>query len=101
MWPSVVPNRLGGGKVQDAEKEHVEVDVSLACCLQLIADLVKLDGYDWRASMLGLPLSLPFEAETLAEMDERLEVICCRLIESVKGRGFLSGFRIWNSHLSE
>lgn len=55
---------------------------------------------DPRLSCLGLPLSLPYEVETLAEMDERLELIACRLVECVKAREWGTGFRMWDSALS-
>lgn len=55
---------------------------------------------DYRLSCLGLPLALPYEVETLAEMDERLEVIACKLVECVKAREWGLGFRMWDSALS-
>ena len=55
---------------------------------------------DPRLSCLGLPLSLPYEVETLAEMDDRLELIACRLVECVKAREWDAGFRMWDSALS-
>lgn len=55
---------------------------------------------DYRLSSLGLPLSLPYEVETLAEMDEKLELIACRLLECVKARDFAGAFARWDSHLS-
>ena len=55
---------------------------------------------DPRLSCLGLPLSLPYEVETLAEMDERLDVIACKLVECVKAREWGLGFRMWDSALS-
>jgi hypothetical protein len=55
---------------------------------------------DHRLSCLGLPLALPYEVETLAEMDERLEQICCKLAECVKAREYGHGFRLWNSSLN-
>lgn len=58
------------------------------------------DPEDYRLSCLGLPLSLPYEVETLGEMDERLEVIACRLVECVKAREWGLGFRMWDSALS-
>ena len=55
---------------------------------------------DTRLSCLGLPLSLPYNIETLAEMDERLEQIACKLVECVKAREWGLGFRLWDSQLS-
>jgi len=55
---------------------------------------------DPRLSCLGLPLSLPYEVETLGEMDERLEVIAAKLVECVKSREWGLGFRMWDSALS-
>ena len=79
MWPSAVPNRLGG----QGEAETIDGEASV----------------DLRASCLGLPLSLPYEVETLAEMDDRLELICCRLVECVKAREWGMGFRNWDAAL--
>ncbi|WVQ73567.1 hypothetical protein IAR50_003145 [Cryptococcus sp. DSM 104548] len=69
-WPSRVPNRLGE-----------ELD-------------------DVRLSAVGLQLSLPYEVETIAEMDDKLDYICCKLVECVKAREFGQGFRVWDSALS-
>jgi len=55
---------------------------------------------DYRSSCLGLPLSLPYEVETLEEMDDRLEYICCKLAECVKARDWQTGFKNWDSSLS-
>lgn len=55
---------------------------------------------DPRLSCLGLPLSLPYEVETLADMDDRLDLIVCRLVECIKAREWGMGFRIWDSALS-
>jgi hypothetical protein len=55
---------------------------------------------DPRLSCLGLPLSLPYEVETLAEMDDRLDLICCRLVECVKAGEWGLGFRMWDSALA-
>ena len=55
---------------------------------------------DPRLSCLGLPLTLPYEVETLAEMDDRLELIACRLVECVKAREWEGGFRIWDAALT-
>ncbi|WOO84927.1 Autophagy-related protein 22 [Vanrija pseudolonga] len=55
---------------------------------------------DDRLSCLGLPLSLPYEVESLAEMDDRLELIVTRLTECVKAREWGLGFRMWNSTLN-
>jgi len=55
---------------------------------------------DPRLSCLGLPLTLPYEVETLEEMDERLEVIAAKLVECVKAREWGLGFRMWDSALS-
>jgi proteasome activator subunit 4 len=55
---------------------------------------------DPRLSSLGLPLTLPYEVETLGEMDERLEVIAVKLVECVKAREWGLGFRMWDSALS-
>ncbi len=55
---------------------------------------------DPRLSCLGLPLSLPYQVETLAEMDDRLDLICCRLVECTKAREFGQGFRMWDSSLT-
>ncbi|EIW66071.1 hypothetical protein TREMEDRAFT_35609 [Tremella mesenterica DSM 1558] len=55
---------------------------------------------DPRLSCLGLPLSLPYEVETLAEMDDRLEVICTKIIECIKAREWGHGFRVWDAALN-
>ncbi|KAK4685505.1 hypothetical protein P7C73_g4645, partial [Tremellales sp. Uapishka_1] len=55
---------------------------------------------DPRQSCLGLPLSLPYEVETLAEMDEQLEEICCKLVECVKARERGTGWDLWDSQLT-
>lgn len=55
---------------------------------------------DERLSCLGLPLSLPYEVESLADMDARLEVIVTRLTECVKAREWSIGFRMWTSALN-
>lgn len=55
---------------------------------------------DPRLSSLGLPLSLPYEVETLEEMDERLDKIVCKLVECVKAREWATGFTRWDSYLS-
>jgi proteasome activator subunit 4 len=55
---------------------------------------------DFRSSCLGLPLSLPYEVETLEEMDDRLEYICCKLAECVKARDWNTGFKNWDSALN-
>jgi proteasome activator subunit 4 len=55
---------------------------------------------DDRLSCLGLPLSLPYEVESLADMDARLEVIVTRLTECVKAREWSIGFRMWTSALN-
>nr|XP_019009928.1 proteasome activator subunit 4 [Kwoniella pini CBS 10737]OCF48709.1 proteasome activator subunit 4 [Kwoniella pini CBS 10737] len=55
---------------------------------------------DTRLSYLGLPLCLPYEVETLAEMDDKLELICCRLVECIKAREYGTGFKAWDSALS-
>lgn len=54
---------------------------------------------DTRLSCLGLPLSLPYEVETLAEMDDRLEHIACKLVECVQAREWNLGFRMWDAAL--
>lgn len=54
---------------------------------------------DVRASCLGLPLSLPYEVETLEEMDDRLEYICCKLAECIKAREWHMGFLQWDNAL--
>lgn len=54
---------------------------------------------DVRASCLGLPLALPYEVETLEEMDDRLEYICCKLAECVKAREWNMGFALWDNAL--
>jgi proteasome activator subunit 4 len=54
---------------------------------------------DYRSSCLGLPLSLPYEVETLEEMDDKLEYICCKLAECIKAREWGTGFRNWDSAL--
>lgn len=54
---------------------------------------------DPRLSCLGLPLALPYEVETLDEMDDRLEYICCKLAECVKAREWQMGFRTWDNAL--
>ncbi|ORX39177.1 putative membrane protein [Kockovaella imperatae] len=59
-----------------------------------------LQSDDHRSSCLGLPLCLPYEVETLAEMDDRLEQIVCKLAECVKAREWGLGFRLWDSQLS-
>lgn len=58
------------------------------------------DSDEERLSCLGLPLSLPYEIETLADMDERLELIVCRLTEVVKARDWRIGFRPWATALN-
>lgn len=55
---------------------------------------------DERLSCLGLPLSLPYEVESLSDMDARLEVIVTRLTECVKAREWSIGFRMWTSALN-
>nr|XP_019049698.1 proteasome activator subunit 4 [Kwoniella bestiolae CBS 10118]OCF28628.1 proteasome activator subunit 4 [Kwoniella bestiolae CBS 10118] len=55
---------------------------------------------DPRLSCLGLPLSLPYDVESLAEMDDKLELILCRMIECIKAREYGMGFRVWDSALS-
>jgi proteasome activator subunit 4 len=55
---------------------------------------------DNRLSCLGLPLSLPYEVETLEEMDDRLDLIACRLVECVKAKEWGLGFRMWDSALT-
>ena len=45
-------------------------------------------------------MTLPYEVETLEEMDERLEVIAAKLVECVKAREWGLGFRMWDSALS-
>ena len=55
---------------------------------------------DPRLSALGLPLSLPYNVETLAEMDDRLELIVQRLVECIKAREWGLGFRTWDAALS-
>lgn len=55
---------------------------------------------DDRRSCLGLPLSLPYEVESLADMDARLELILCRLTECVKAHEWFTGFNTWNSALN-
>lgn len=55
---------------------------------------------DERLSCLGLPLSLPYEVESLDDMDARLEVIVTRLTECVKAREWSIGFRMWTSALN-
>lgn len=54
---------------------------------------------DVRASCLGLPLALPYEVETLEEMDDRLEFICCKLAECIKAREWNMGFSLWDNAL--
>ena len=54
---------------------------------------------DVRASCLGLPLSLPYEVETLEEMDDRLEYICCKLAECIRAREWHMGFLQWDNAL--
>ncbi|WVR08974.1 hypothetical protein IAU60_006033 [Kwoniella sp. DSM 27419] len=82
VWPSTVPNRLGEAYRKDDTTRTLQ------------------DPEDPRLSCLGLPLSLPYEVETLAEMDDKLDLICCRMIECIKGRDYGTGFRIWDSALS-
>lgn len=55
---------------------------------------------DDRRSCLGLPLSLPYEVESLADMDARLEAILCRLTECVQAEEWFTGFNTWNSALN-
>lgn len=55
---------------------------------------------DPRTSCLGLPLALPYEVETLDEMDDRLERICCKLAECIKAREWQMGFRTWDNALN-
>ncbi|WRT69165.1 uncharacterized protein IL334_006149 [Kwoniella shivajii] len=80
-WPSASPNRLGEAYVKDGLTKSLQ------------------DSDDPRLSYLGLPLALPYEVETLAEMDDKLELICCKLIECIKAREYGMGFRVWNSAL--
>ncbi|WWD21364.1 hypothetical protein CI109_105848 [Kwoniella shandongensis] len=81
-WPAAVPNRLGEAYQKGGESRKLD------------------DPDDPRLSCLGLPLSLPYEVETLAEMDDKLDLICCRMVECVKAREFGMGFRVWDSALS-
>lgn len=55
---------------------------------------------DERLSSLGIPLALPYEVESLAEMDSRLELIVCRLAECVKAKDWIVGFRWWAQELA-
>lgn len=55
---------------------------------------------DVRSSCLGLPLSLPYEVETLAEMDDRLEYICAKLVECIKAGEWGQGFRTWDTAMN-
>lgn len=55
---------------------------------------------DERLSNLGVPLALPYEVESLAEMDARAEFIVCRLTECVKAKDWLVGFRWWAQELA-
>ncbi|OCF42973.1 proteasome activator subunit 4 [Kwoniella heveanensis CBS 569] len=82
VWPSNVPNKLGKGFQKDGVERKLQ------------------DADDPRLSCLGLPLSLPYEVETLAEMDDKLDYICCKMVECVKGREYGMGFRVWDSALS-
>ncbi|ORY33092.1 putative membrane protein [Naematelia encephala] len=83
VWSSAVPNRLGDPKETNGESATHAINPD-----------------DPRLSCLGLPLSLPYEVETLAEMDQRLDHIACKLVECAKAREFGLGFRMWDSALS-
>ncbi|WVQ81077.1 hypothetical protein IAT38_003199 [Cryptococcus sp. DSM 104549] len=82
-WPAAVPNRLGEGYTRPDGVER------------------KLENPDDpRLSSLGSQLALPYEVETLAEMDDKLDYICSRLVECVRAREFNVGFRVWDGALS-
>nr|ODN78210.1 proteasome activator subunit 4 [Cryptococcus depauperatus CBS 7841] len=83
VWPSAVPNRLGKGYTRPGGV-YRELE----------------DPNDPRLSTLGLQLSLPYEVETLVEMDDKLDLICAKLIECIHAREFGMGFRVWDSALS-
>ncbi len=56
---------------------------------------------DPRLSRLTLQKCLPYEVETLAEMDERLEVIVARLLDCVEAREWDVGFALWSRRLTK
>ncbi|BEI84863.1 hypothetical protein CcaverHIS002_0502640 [Cutaneotrichosporon cavernicola] len=85
MWPSPIANRLTVNG--DAIAESVTANAAF-------------HPDDDRQSCLGLPLSLPYEVESLADMDARLELIVTRLTECVKACEWSIGFRMWTSALN-
>ncbi|GAA6008845.1 hypothetical protein JCM10207_001745 [Rhodosporidiobolus poonsookiae] len=52
-----------------------------------------------RSEQLDYPNSLPYEAESLEEMDEKLELIVRRLIDCVRAKDYDVGFVQWNHRL--
>ncbi|GAA94209.1 uncharacterized protein L969DRAFT_375946 [Mixia osmundae IAM 14324] len=57
------------------------------------------DEQDDRTQYMDYPDSLPYSAETMDEMDRRLEEICMRIIESVQARDLDEGLVVWNHRL--
>ena len=55
---------------------------------------------DPRRLLLSYPDSLPYEAERLADMDERLDLILTRLSEAVDAKDWDVGFWRWHRDLS-
>jgi hypothetical protein len=54
-----------------------------------------------RLKHMQLPKCLPYETESLEEMDKRLEVIARRLLDSVKAGEWEVGFKGWCTRLRE
>ncbi|GAA6033408.1 hypothetical protein JCM8097_006736 [Rhodosporidiobolus ruineniae] len=52
-----------------------------------------------RSEQLDYPQSLPYEAESLEEMDQKLEVIVRRLVDCVRAKDYDVGFVQWNHRL--
>ncbi|GAA5854935.1 hypothetical protein JCM8547_004128 [Rhodosporidiobolus lusitaniae] len=52
-----------------------------------------------RSEQLDYPKSLPYEAEGLEEMDQKLEVIVRRLVDCVRAKDYDVGFVQWNHRL--
>ncbi|BGP18854.1 hypothetical protein JCM10213_003509 [Rhodosporidiobolus nylandii] len=52
-----------------------------------------------RSEQLDYPNSLPYQAETIEEMDEKLEFIVRRLVDCVKAKDYDVGFVQWNHRL--
>lgn len=100
IWPSAMPNRLGQGyTTKDGVRRELD-DVSPMRPSNIIHPANPHQPNDPRLSAVGLQMSLPYEVESLVEMDDKLDFICAKLIESVKAREFGMGFRVWDSALS-